>query len=164
MATFTNETFRKHDGYFTPKSAWESIKEYIPKNKLIWECFYGNGDSAKFLTELGFDVISEDINFYNHNMGEILVSNPPFSDCANVLDRLAELDKPFIMIMPVSKMSCRYFKKHQKFREGIQLISPARRINFGKWENNKLTPTSSVNFDCYFYCYKIGLPRDIIHL
>ena len=39
-------TFNKHDDYMTPKSAWENILQYIPKDKVIWECFYGDGQSA----------------------------------------------------------------------------------------------------------------------
>lgn len=30
----------------TPKSAWEDMEEYIPKDKVIWEAFYGNGKSG----------------------------------------------------------------------------------------------------------------------
>ena len=39
MAGFTNETFIKHDDYFTPKYVWEDIKDYIPTDKVIWEAF-----------------------------------------------------------------------------------------------------------------------------
>ena len=42
MASFHTKTFTKHDNYMTPKHAWENIKEYIPKDKVIWEAFDGN--------------------------------------------------------------------------------------------------------------------------
>ena len=42
MAGFHTKTFIKHDDYMTPKHAWEAIQEYIPKNKIIWEAFYGD--------------------------------------------------------------------------------------------------------------------------
>ena len=58
MAAFTQKTFTKHDDYMTPKYAWENIKEYIPK-KIIWEAFYGDGNSGTYLRELGFDVIHQ---------------------------------------------------------------------------------------------------------
>lgn len=48
MAGFQTKTFLKHDDYMTPKSAWESILQYIPKDKLIWEAFYGDGTSGHF--------------------------------------------------------------------------------------------------------------------
>ena len=62
----------------TPKSAWEHIKDYIPK-KVLWEAFYGDGDSGKYLRELGFTVIHEPIDFFTENRGDVVVSNPPFS-------------------------------------------------------------------------------------
>ena len=33
--------FKGEDDYNTPKSAWESISEHIPKNKVIYELFIG---------------------------------------------------------------------------------------------------------------------------
>jgi len=53
MASFHTKTFTKHDDYMTPKYAWENINEYIPKDKVIWESFYGDGKSAGYLRELG---------------------------------------------------------------------------------------------------------------
>jgi hypothetical protein len=51
--------FHNDDEYMTPKSAWEQIKKYIPKDKVIWECFFGDSQSGLFLQELGFNVIHE---------------------------------------------------------------------------------------------------------
>jgi hypothetical protein len=104
MAGFHTKTFMKHDDYMTPKYAWENIQQYIPKDKLIWEAFYGDGASGKHLTELGFTVIHEEIEFFENNVGEIIVSNPPFSKCKEIMARLMILDKPFILIMPSSKI------------------------------------------------------------
>ena len=163
MAAFTNKGFQKYDDYMTPKNAWEDIKHLIPKDKIIWECFYGNGSSGTYLTELGFDVIHEDIDFYDNNLGEIIVSNPPFSDCKNIMKRLAELDKPFIMIMPSSKINTCYFREN--FKDKIQIIIPRKRIHFIKLVDNlPENYKSCCNFDCFYYCYKIGLKNDIIWL
>ena len=41
--------------FMTPKSAWENIKQYIPKDKVIWEAFRGDGSSAQNLTDLSFN-------------------------------------------------------------------------------------------------------------
>jgi len=70
-------SFTNDDDFMTPKSAWEDISVYLPRNKVIWECFYGDGRSGKFLKELGFDVIHENIDFFENDMGDVLVSNPP---------------------------------------------------------------------------------------
>tara|TARA_R100000951_G_scaffold96659_1_gene85999 strand:- start:658 stop:1137 length:480 start_codon:yes stop_codon:yes gene_type:complete len=158
MATFTNKTFKDDDDYFTPKYVWEDIKDYIPKDKVIWEAFYGDGKSGSFLEELGFNVIHEEIDFFENNLGEIIVSNPPFSKIKQILEKLKELQKPFILIMPSSKINTQYFRKN--FKDDIQIIIPKKRIAFIK--NKK--QTKSCNFDCFYYCYKINLPKDIVWL
>ena len=77
MAGFQTKTFQKHDDYMTPKSAWDNIKQYIPRDKVIWEAFYGNGESGRYLRELGFNTIHEEIDFFENDKGEIVCSNPP---------------------------------------------------------------------------------------
>lgn len=161
MATLSS--YIKHDDYMTPKSAWEEIKDFIPKDKVIWEAFYGDGVSGNYLRELGFEVIHKDINFYEHNIGDIIVSNPPFSDAKNVMNRLKILNKPFILILPSSKINTQYMR--DTFKGKLQIIIPKKRINFiklinGVAEDNK----SNANFDCFYYCYNIGLESDITWL
>lgn len=164
MAGFHTKTFIKHDCYMTPKYAWDDIKEYIPKDKIIWEAFYGNGNSGNYLTELGFNVIHEPIDFFENNLGDIIVTNPPFSKVKEILLRLKEIDKPFIIIMPSSKINTSYMRNWKD--KNIQIIIPRRRIHFEKLvdgfkpDNYK----SSCNFDCFYYCYKMNLPKDILWL
>ena len=73
---------------------------YIPRHLTLWEAFYGDGMSGEHLAELGFDVIHEDLDFFTHDLGECVVTNPPFSELPRVLARLRELGKPFVVIMP----------------------------------------------------------------
>ncbi len=156
---FNCKSFIKHDDYMTPKYAWEDIQQYIPKDKVIWEAFMGDGKSGEYLRELGCkEVIHNDNDFFESNEGDILVSNPPFSLVKKIVPRLIELDKPFILLMPVSKIATQYFKD---FKNKIQIMIPDKRINFIKNGNEK---TSNCNFDCFYYCYKMNLPRDIIWL
>ena len=158
MAGFHTKTFLKHDDYMTPKYAWENIKDYIPKDKVIWEAFMGDGKSGEYLRELGFDVIHNDNDFFESNEGDVIISNPPFSKCKDIMPRLKELDKPFILILPSSKINTQYFRI---LKNDIQLIIPKKRIQFVK-NGNELE--NKCNFDCFYYCYKIGLERDIIWL
>ena len=164
MATFSTKSFLKHDDYMTPKDAWENIKQFIPKNKVIWEAFYGDGKSGEYLKELGFEVIHKEVDFFKENLGDIIVSNPPFSKCKEVLKRLNELDKPFIVIFPVSKLNTSYFRAWRN--KNIQLIIPKKRIHFNKLVDGK-TPANwrnACNFDCFYYCYKINLQNNITWL
>ena len=163
MATFTHVGFIRHDDYMTPKYAWENIQEYIPKDKVIWECFMGDGKSGQYLEELGFDVIHNDNDFFQSDEGDIVVSNPPFSKAKDVITRLKELDKPFILILPSSKINTQYFRL---FKNQIQIIIPRNRIHFDK-QIDGVTPEgwkNSCNFDCFYYCYKMNLKKDIIWL
>ena len=164
MAGFTTKTFSNHDDYMTPKYAWENIKDYIPKDKIIWEAFYGNGSSGNYLKELGFNTIHEDIDFFENNLGEIIVSNPPFSHTKKVMDRLYELDKPFILILPSAKINTSYIRKWKD--KNIQIIIPRKRIHFDKMVDGLVDPNQKkcCNFDCFYYCYKMDLPKDIIWL
>jgi len=165
MAGFHTKTFMKHDDYMTPKYAWENIKQYIPQDKIIWECFYGDGKSGEYLKELGFNVIHEPIDFFENDLGDIIVSNPPFSKSKEILTRLKVLDKPFILILPVSKLNTSYMRENFK-NSFLQIIIPRKRIHFLKFINNEPVKgwKNACNFDCFYYCYKMNLPKDIIWL
>jgi len=159
MAGFTTETFSKHDDWMTPKSAWEAIAHIIPKDKVIWEAFYGDGQSGQFLRELGFNTIHEDIDFFENDRGEIAVSNPPYTKCKEVLERLKTLNKPFILIMPSSKINTQYFRTLFCGDSDLQIVIPRKRIQFTKLVGGAVVESKNAcNFDCFYYCYKIGLP------
>ncbi len=165
MAGFHTKTFLKHDDYMTPKCAWENIQQYIPKCK-IWEAFYGDGKSGKYLEELGFDVIHEPIDFFEEQPDnyDAIVSNPPFSKVKEILQRLLIIDKPFILILPSSKINTSYFREWKD--KNLQIIIPRKRIHFLKLVDGKIPDKwkNACNFDCFYYCYKMNLARDIIWL
>lgn len=159
MAGFHTKTFLVHDDYMTPRYAWENIKQYIPKDKIIWEAFYGDGKSGDYIKELGFKVIHEKIDFFKENKGDVIISNPPFSQSKEIMKRLLILDKPFILIFPSSKINTQYFREWKD--KHLQIIIPRKRIQFIK-NGNELR--NKCNFDCFYYCYKINLEQDIIWL
>jgi hypothetical protein len=143
----------------TPKSAWENIKDYIPKDKVIWEAFMGDGKSGEYLRELGFNVIHNDNDFFENDEGDVIVSNPPFSNKNKTMNRLKELDKPFIILLPQPAINTTSIR--ELFKNDLQIIIPRKRIQFIK-NGNELQ--NKCNFDCFYYCYKMNLPRDIIWL
>ena len=163
MANFHTETFSKNDDYMTPKNAWENISHIIPKDKVIWEAFYGNGTSGEYLREMGHSVIHENIDFFESDEGEIIVSNPPYTKKKQVLQRFKELNKPFIIICPISMINTNYYR--DIFGDSCQLIIPRKRIQFIKMNaDGKLENEGRCNFDCAYFCHKINLPRDIVFL
>jgi hypothetical protein len=162
MAGFHTKTFLKHDDYMTPKHAWKNIQEFIPKDKIIWEAFWGDGKSGEYLTELGFNVIHDQDDFFENNKGEVVVSNPPFSKSKEVLTRLEQLNKPFILILPSSKINTSYIRSlFGNNNDKLQIIIPRKRIQFIK---NGIGSENKCNFDCFYYCWKLNLERDIIWL
>lgn len=156
----------KHDDYMTPKYAWEHIAHLIPKDKVIWEAFYGDGKSGEYLRELGFNTIHEDIDFFTEDRGDIIVSNPPFSKSKEVLTRLKELNKPFIVILPASKVCSQYTRSLFNGDKTLQLIIPKKRIHFQKQINGVVPENwkNACNFDCFYYCWKMNLPCDLLWL
>ena len=153
MATYSQHQPKIYDDCITPIEVWKNIEQYIPRDKQIWCPFYFKGEHR--LKELGFDIIHEDEDFFNCNKGDIIVDNPPFSIKKQILKRLLEIDKPFILIMPVSTICYNYFKD---YKDKIQIMIPPKRYNWAKHLK------SSATFDCLYFCYKMNLEKDIIFL
>ena len=155
-----NINFKNDDSYMTPKEVWESISHLIPKDKIIWECFYGDGKSGEYLTELGFNVEHHDIDFFEDPSFnyDIIISNPPYSCKPKVFKRLAEINKPFMMLVPVSTMTKKFLKTH--FQDKIQIVIPKTRIHFVK----NSVQTKSSWFDTLFISYRMNLDKDIVFL
>lgn len=165
MAGFHTKTFLQHDDYMTPKHAWTDIAHLIPQDKIIWEPFYGDGKSGDYLVELGFEVYHEPEDFFTTTPHyDLIVTNPPFSKAKEIMARLLVLDKPFIMIMPSSKINTSYMRAWKD--KGLQIIIPRKRIHFIKMVDGVIAAEqkNACNFDCFYYCYKIGLPTDIVWL
>ena len=153
------QEFKNDDEYNTSREMWESISQFIPKDKTIWEAFLLNNHTSKsmdYLTELGHEVVgSPELDFFSTNLGDIIVSNPPYSIKKRIFERLAILDKPFIMILPVSTITKQYVKKIN--REKLQIIVPDKRMQFLKGEDQ----LKRCYFDTMYLCYKCNLEKDI---
>jgi len=150
------------DNYITNKYEWERIKDYIPTDKIIWSPFYCDGKQKEYFKELGYDIIHEDKDFFSYTPEyDLLIDNPPFSKKNEILNKLNDLDKPFIIICPSMMLSYKYFQTNFKDKN-IQLIIPYKRMNFKHLNSNK--KNYSPPFASFYYCYKMNLPKDIIFL
>lgn len=123
---------KESDKYETPEWCWDIIKPYIPENKVIWEAFYLNGKSGDYLSKLGFDVIHRNEDFFLNNHGDIVVSNPPYTKNKLVLRRLKLLDKPFILLLPISIIATKYFKKifKNEIDDNFTIFMFPKRVSF----------------------------------
>lgn len=153
-----------NDEYYTPDHVWDDIVKFIPTGKVIWEPFNNalnknSMRSALHMRELGFEVVAKKYNpntekndFFSCNYGDVVVSNPPFSLKREVLTRLKELGKPFILILPHATMNTKYFRELFMQDKEFGIIIPKKRIDF---DNKRLEASNC--FDCSYYCWKVGV-------
>lgn len=159
-------TLGENDIYYTPKYIWEDILIYLPRDKIYLDCFYGNGSNIQNLNELGLNCIGADIDYFDALDDldyDIILTNSPFSRhiLTEFFYNLSALDKPFIIILPITKIFSKYFKLAFRQYKDIQIIIPKSRIAFIDPNNTK---KSNPSFVCCYICYKMDLPSDIIFL
>ena len=149
------------DNYATDKKGWEIIKEFIPTDKKIWAPFYCDGNQKEYFKEMGFDIIHEDKDFFKYTPDyDIVIDNPPFSKMKEICIRLKELDKPFILVAFSRVILMKWFQR--LFKDHLQVIIPFTRPTFTHLENPKKGYTPP--FGIQYYCYKMGLEKDLIWL
>jgi len=166
MASMTTRKvidFKNDDQYNTTSIMWESISHLIPKDKILFEGFMKDNWASKsvlILRELGFNVVGDPTVDFFKDIPEydILVSNPPYSMKKKIFERLSVLNKPFILILPISTITKQFTKCLE--RDKLQMIIPSKRMQFEK-EGVEL---SRCWFDTCYLCYKMNLERDITFL
>ena len=149
------------DEYMTPYYAWEWIVPFIDRRYILWEPFYGDGASSFILRDLGYYVLSnKDADFFKTKpKGDIIVTNCPFSKKREVLQRLREIDTPFILILPLAVLTTNYCQ--DLYQDTLQIIIPPRRIHYRHRHDASMNFCS---FDSIYFCYKMGLERDITYI
>jgi hypothetical protein len=156
--SFTDEN--ENDNFTTERKGWKIIESYIPKDVKIWAPFYSDGKQSEYFKEMGHDIIHEDKDFFSYTPEyDIIIDNPPFSKLRPILNKLKEIDKPFILIMPSSKINAVWFQR--LFKDHLQLIIPLKKISF---ENLNPDIPFSFNWGTYYYCYKMNLDKDLIFI
>jgi len=164
MATL--DSLQENDEYYTPKYIWEDILHFLPRDKLYLEPFVGDGSSINNLNELGINVVSANIDYFDALRSldyDIILTNSPFSKpiLTEFLYNLSALDKPFIIILPITKIFSKYFKLSFRQYKNIQIIIPSKRMSFIDPKNTK---KSNPSFVCCYLAYKMDLPSDILFL
>lgn len=158
------------DECLTPRYAVLPIVKYLKikgYNNIL--CPFDKQDSwyVRVLQSNGFNVKYSHIetkNFFTYTTEEIkdidcIVSNPPYSIKTQVVKRLYELGKPFMMLLPQnclqSKERTRYFIKY-----GLEYLGFDSRICF--YTNNDLSKIRTGNhFASGYFCWKV-LPEKLI--
>jgi hypothetical protein len=161
--------FSSFNHYYTPKSAWQQINHLLPKDKIIWEAFMFNShlsNSKQHLIDLNNQVIGDPsydfFNMFNKLDYDLIVSNPPFETSIkqNILKKLVEIDKPFIIIMNSMNTFSKYF--HNIFKDKtqyLQIITPNDKIHFEKLDSssNSTKLHKGTSFYSVYVAYKMHL-------
>lgn len=144
----------KNDELYTPREAIIPILKYLDKDKIYWECTdFGDSNIRKVMVENGFKVVStrkEEFDFLKDDplfKFDVIITNPPYSTKNKFLKRCYELNKPFMLLLPLTALEGK--ERGKLYRQnGIELIVLDKRINFMKEKNN-------VWFNTSWFCYKI---------
>lgn len=138
----------KYDELYTPNEAIYPILKYLDKDKIYWECTdFGDSNIRKVLVENGFKVIAtkkEEFDFLKDDplfKFDVIITNPPYSIKDKFIKRCYELEKPFLLLLPLTALEGKERNKLYK-EKGIELIILNKRINFMKNKNNVWFNTS----------------------
>ena len=156
----------KNDECYTPEYGVKPILKYVASDMKIW-CPFDKDDSnfVKLLKQNGNIVHNTHIDmgqdFYEFTPDfdwGCIISNPPFTNKAEIFKRALSFDKPFALIMSNTWLNDSAPKKLFKDKE-LQLLMFEERMKFispaGEIMDNKITFSSS------YYCYKF-LPKQIV--
>ena len=132
------------DNYNTPKTAVDAIIHLVPKGSTVYEPFFNDTSKSHiYIHDHGFKTVSHIGDFYSDPPNfDIILTNPPFSDIQRVLSILFELQKPFILIVPLSLIVRQYFRQYS---QKVSILIPAKRIQFESSTSKNRSP-----FDCCF--------------
>ena len=151
----------KNDNYSTPVSYLKVIEPFVPKQYTINDPFFFNGLVKENWRQVGREIIHEDKDFFTSTHdGDIFVSNPPFSNLKEIFIKLFELEKPFILLMPIQKIAQLKIQSVIKGRDLQVIVSPIYQgfIN----DKGEQTRCSSQYFT--FVCWKMNLERDLMFI
>ena len=169
MGDFTAKyNYDVYNEYYTPANEWEKIKHLIPKDKIIYEAFMLNADKSTSIEtwkNWGYEVVGDTKhNFLTDETPkyDILISNPPFETKLKlkILEKLMDLDKPFIIILNVMSIFSNYWREIMNNKE-IQIIFPRGKIHYQR-DGEKVEKKTSF-YSC-FVAYKFNLKTEQLYL
>ena len=118
-----------YDEVWTPPEALEVLIHYLPQDKILWDCAPGSGVLISHLVAGGYPVVTWNGDFLTDEppIYDIIVTNPPFSLANKFLKRANELEKPWCMLLPITKLGALRCREQLT---NVEIIFPSRRIDF----------------------------------
>ncbi len=154
----------KNDECYTYRYGVEPLLEFLPsyKNKVIW-CPFDTEESefVKVFNEYGYNVVYSHITYgqdfykYEPEKWDVIISNPPFTNKAEIFKRAISFNKPFCLLMSLTWLNDRMPKL--LFKDiGLQLLMFEDRMDFQNQSKGK-----PINFSSAYFCRDF-LPEQII--
>ncbi len=168
-------TFSNYNDYYTSERSWGLISHLIPENCTIYEACMLNSNfstSPQILNKLTGNTVLYDTshNFLEYHKYEdqcdIIITNPPFSPTdlkKDILKKLIEIDKPFIIILNSTNLFSKYFREiFKNVMHDIQIITPSIKLSFNRLqeEDNTLKEYKNMGFYSCFVTYKLNLKNE----
>ena len=155
-----------YDNCQTPPYALEPLYPYLNIDDKIWECAAGKLVLANELGRKGYYVIHSDITDYlsvnflevRTTVGDVIVTNPPYSIKYEWLEKCYELGFPFALLMPVEMLGT---AKGQKLfdKYGIEVIFMSPRVDF--LMPHALWAGHGAQFPTAWFTWKLNLPKEM---
>lgn len=148
---------KNNDEWYTIPSSWDMILKYIDKKDIIYEPFYGGGDTYRYFKKKGHKVIGKpNYDFFDDEKlikkCDAVITNPPFSSKYKIIDRLVKYNKPFILILPLHCINTKSFRKcFDDDMSNVSLLIPKGRLQY--MQNGQLKKSPS--FESCFVAYKM---------
>ena len=155
---FNDNRGKTSDDYNTSKSAFALLKEFVPEDQILYDPFFNDGTSKKYMEEVfKCTVIHENRDAFEWMPEcDLIITNPPFSKKYKVLDWLIKQEKPFFCLLPLYTIATKKFGDIDGF-DKLQFIVGNGRIKYEKGDDK----IGCASFESAWFCHKIDLPRDI---
>jgi hypothetical protein len=158
------------DQYATSIATWEAIfevpaihKVMIDSNLKVWDPFYMDGATEKHWRKLGAkNFIHKAGDFfleYKFTTADYIVTNPPFSLLPRIIACLAEMDMPFVIIVPSYVIHRLYFQKF--FNKQVQVVVPSTKKRWTFTNELKVTLPYPTMWQMMAVTYKMHLRRSL---
>lgn len=154
------------DENYTPFYAVDPIIKYIPKDAIVWPPFDQEWSAFNILlNEKGIQTIATHIDngydFFDYEpyKYDVIISNPPFSKKDEVIKRLYELNKPFMILLPLPALQG--VGRYQYFKRGLQILTFDKRISFHN-QKSLSKPTEGTPFATAYFIGGGLLPSDLV--
>lgn len=171
----------KTDEAYTTRAESDKLVDYLIQNRIInndmviWLPFdnelsnlYKSLNHHHIKVTLSNLEMGLDFYLYEPKHWDMIITNPPFSNRSQMMNRLLSFDKPFIVLQPTQ-----YFQNQFavislcKYSNEFQFLLPRTRMNFLRYDKKSDLIKSSKGgpaFYSFWLCYKVGLSNAFVHL